>query len=75
MCAHGAAGCGQTAGCMHMFPFQEEKQAAVVGVNMSWERVSVEVRDYVRQQETHLRWAAGLFHVLLTCTFLLVFHA
>ncbi|XP_042135317.1 E3 ubiquitin-protein ligase DCST1 isoform X1 [Peromyscus maniculatus bairdii] len=54
---------------------KEEKQAAVVGVNMSWERVSVEVRDYVRQQETHLRWAAGLFHVLLTCTFLLVFHA
>ncbi|KAL1772114.1 DC-STAMP domain-containing protein 1 [Sigmodon hispidus] len=54
---------------------KEEKQAAVVGLNSSWEHVSVEVRDYVRKQEAHLQWAAGLLHVLLTCTFLLVFHA
>ncbi|XP_051055204.1 E3 ubiquitin-protein ligase DCST1, partial [Phodopus roborovskii] len=54
---------------------KEEKQSAVLGANLSWERMSVEVRDYVQQQEAHLRWAAGLLHVLLSCTFLLVFHA
>ncbi|XP_051012883.1 E3 ubiquitin-protein ligase DCST1 [Acomys russatus] len=54
---------------------KEEKQAAVLGVNTSWEHVSTEVRDYVRQQEAHLQWAVGLLHVLLSCTFLLVFHA
>lgn len=58
-----------------MFPSQEQKQSAVLGLNMNWEHVSVEVRDYVRQQEAHLQWAVGLMHVLLSCTFLLVFHA
>lgn len=57
------------------FPSQEEKQAALLGLSTPWERVSVEVRDYVRQQEAHLQWTVGLLHALLSCTFLLVFHA
>lgn len=47
----------------------------MVGSNTNWEHVSVEVRDYVRQQEAHLHWAVGLLHVLLSCTFLLVFRS
>uniref|UniRef100_A0A2I3GDV8 DC-STAMP domain containing 1 n=1 Tax=Nomascus leucogenys TaxID=61853 RepID=A0A2I3GDV8_NOMLE len=54
---------------------QEEKQAGVLGLNTSWERVSTEVRDYVHHQEARLEWALGLLHVLLSCTFLLVLHA
>lgn len=57
------------------FPSQEEKQAALLGLSTPWEHVSVEVRDYVRQQEAHLQWTVGLLHALLSCTFLLVFHA
>lgn len=57
------------------FPSQEEKQAAVLGLSTPWEHVSVEVRDYVRQQEAHLQWTVTLLHALLSCTFLLVFHA
>lgn len=69
-------GCGETvAGCLHMFPSQEQKQSAVVGLSTNWEHVSVEVQDYARQQEARLQWAVGLMHVLLSCTFLLVFHA
>lgn len=69
-------GCGETvAGCLHMFPSQEQKQSAVVGLSTNWEHVSVEVRDYAHQQEARLQWAVGLMHVLLSCTFLLVFHA
>ncbi|XP_063482723.1 E3 ubiquitin-protein ligase DCST1 isoform X3 [Symphalangus syndactylus] len=55
--------------------FKEEKQAGVLGLNTSWERVSTEVRDYVHHQEARLEWALGLLHVLLSCTFLLVLHA
>nr|XP_004026906.2 E3 ubiquitin-protein ligase DCST1 isoform X2 [Gorilla gorilla gorilla]XP_055216900.1 E3 ubiquitin-protein ligase DCST1 isoform X2 [Gorilla gorilla gorilla] len=55
--------------------FKEEKQAGVLGLNTSWERVSTEVRDYVYRQEARLEWALGLLHVLLSCTFLLVLHA
>lgn len=54
---------------------QEEKQAAFVGVNMSWRHVSSELRDYVRSQEAQLEWGLGLLHVLLSCTFLLVLRA
>ncbi|XP_032701094.1 LOW QUALITY PROTEIN: E3 ubiquitin-protein ligase DCST1 [Lontra canadensis] len=54
---------------------KEEKQAAVVGANTSWEHVSTELRDYVRQQEARLQWTLGLLHVLFSCTFLLVLHA
>ncbi|KAK7796117.1 hypothetical protein U0070_013771 [Myodes glareolus] len=54
---------------------KEEKQAALLGLSTPWEHVSVEVRDYVRQQEAHLQWTVGLLHALLSCTFLLVFHA
>ncbi|GAB1287743.1 E3 ubiquitin-protein ligase DCST1 [Apodemus speciosus] len=54
---------------------KEENQSAVVGSNTNWERVSVEVRDYVRQQEARLHWAVGLLHLLLSCTFLLVLHS
>ncbi|XP_062963034.1 E3 ubiquitin-protein ligase DCST1 [Cynocephalus volans] len=54
---------------------KEEKQAAVLGPNRSWERVSTEVRNYVQRQEARLDWALGLLHVLLSCTFLLVLHA
>ncbi|XP_052034632.1 E3 ubiquitin-protein ligase DCST1 [Apodemus sylvaticus] len=54
---------------------KEENQSSVVGSNMNWEHVSVEVRDYVRQQEARLHWAVGLLHLLLSCTFLLVFHS
>ncbi|KAH0515205.1 DC-STAMP domain-containing protein 1 [Microtus ochrogaster] len=54
---------------------KEEKQAAVLGLSTPWEHVSVEVRDYVRQQEAHLQWTVALLHALLSCTFLLVFHA
>ncbi|XP_055478409.1 E3 ubiquitin-protein ligase DCST1 [Psammomys obesus] len=54
---------------------KEEKQAAVLGLNTSWEHMSMEVRDYVQEQEARLQWAAGLLHVLLSCTFLLLFHA
>lgn len=69
-------GCGETvAGCLHLFPSQEQQQSSVVGLNTSWERVSLEMRDYIRQQEAHLHWAVGLLHVLLSCTFLLVFHS
>ncbi|XP_011783651.1 PREDICTED: DC-STAMP domain-containing protein 1 isoform X2 [Colobus angolensis palliatus] len=54
--------------------FKEQKQAGVLGLNASWERVSTEVRDYVHRQEARLEWALGLLHVLLSCTFLLVLH-
>lgn len=54
---------------------QEEKQAGLLGLNTSWEHLSTEVRDYVRQQEAKLEWALGLLHLLLSCTFLLVLHA
>nr|KAF6413082.1 DC-STAMP domain containing 1 [Molossus molossus] len=54
---------------------QEEKQAGLLGLNTSWEHMSTEVQDYVRQQEAKLEWALGLLHVLLSCTFLLVLHA
>lgn len=54
---------------------QEEKRAAVVGANTSWEHVSTELRGYVHQQEARLQWALGLLHVLFSCTFLLVLHA
>uniref|UniRef100_A0A8C9IK48 DC-STAMP domain containing 1 n=1 Tax=Piliocolobus tephrosceles TaxID=591936 RepID=A0A8C9IK48_9PRIM len=54
--------------------FKEQKQAGVLGLNTSWERVSTEVRDYVHRQEARLEWALGLLHVLLSCTFLLVLH-
>ncbi|XP_025219290.1 E3 ubiquitin-protein ligase DCST1 isoform X2 [Theropithecus gelada] len=54
--------------------FKEEKQAGVLGLNASWERVSTEVRDYVHHQEARLEWALGLLHVLLSCTFLLVLY-
>ncbi|MEJ1277742.1 DC-STAMP domain containing 1 [Cricetulus griseus] len=54
---------------------KEERQSAVLGADISWEHISVEVRDFVQQQEAHLQWAAGLLHVLLSCTFLLVFQA
>lgn len=54
---------------------QEEKQAAVLGLNKSWEHVSTELRDYVRHQEARLEWALGLLHVLFSCTFLLVLRA
>ncbi|KAF6292726.1 DC-STAMP domain containing 1 [Rhinolophus ferrumequinum] len=54
---------------------KEEKQAALVGVNMSWGHVSSELRDYVRSQEAQLEWVLGLLHVLLSCTFLLVLRA
>lgn len=60
---------------VHPFPSQEEKQAAVLGLSTPWEHVSVEVRDYVRQQEAHLQWTVALLQALLSCTFLLVFHA
>lgn len=69
-------GCGKAAaGCVHTFPSQEEKQAAVLGLNTSWEHMSMVVRDYVQQQEARLQWTVGLLHVLLSCTFLLLFHA
>ncbi|XP_022346910.1 DC-STAMP domain-containing protein 1 [Enhydra lutris kenyoni] len=54
---------------------KEEKQAAVVGANTSWEHVSTELRDYVRRQEAQLQWTLGLLHALFSCTFLLVLHA
>ncbi|XP_008852773.1 E3 ubiquitin-protein ligase DCST1 isoform X1 [Nannospalax galili] len=54
---------------------KEEKQAAVLGLNTSWEHVSTEVRDYVQRQEAQLQWALQLLHVLLSCTFLLVVHS
>uniref|UniRef100_A0A7N5P3D9 E3 ubiquitin-protein ligase DCST1-like n=1 Tax=Ailuropoda melanoleuca TaxID=9646 RepID=A0A7N5P3D9_AILME len=54
---------------------KEEKQAAVLGLNKSWEHVSTELRDYVRHQEARLEWALGLLHVLFSCTFLLVLRA
>ncbi|XP_036129328.1 E3 ubiquitin-protein ligase DCST1 [Molossus molossus] len=54
---------------------KEEKQAGLLGLNTSWEHMSTEVQDYVRQQEAKLEWALGLLHVLLSCTFLLVLHA
>ncbi|EDL15204.1 E3 ubiquitin-protein ligase DCST1 [Mus musculus] len=55
---------------------KEEKQSSMVGLNTTnWEHMGTEVRDYVRQQETYLQWAMGLLHVLLSCTFLLVFHS
>ncbi|XP_044122405.1 E3 ubiquitin-protein ligase DCST1 [Neovison vison] len=54
---------------------KEEKRAAVVGANTSWEHVSTELRGYVHQQEARLQWALGLLHVLFSCTFLLVLHA
>lgn len=70
-------GCSESiASCLHMFPFQEEKQSSMLGLNTTnWEHIGVEVRDYVRQQETYLQWAMGLLHLLLSCTFLLVFHS
>ncbi|CAK6439469.1 unnamed protein product [Pipistrellus nathusii] len=55
--------------------FKEEKQAGLLGLNASWERVSTEVRDYVRRREAQLEWALGLLHVLLSCTFLIVLHS
>ncbi|XP_034356646.1 E3 ubiquitin-protein ligase DCST1 [Arvicanthis niloticus] len=54
---------------------KEQNQSAVVGLDTSWEHVSIEVRGYVQQQEARLHWAVGLLHVLLSCTFLLVFHS
>ncbi|XP_032175199.1 E3 ubiquitin-protein ligase DCST1 isoform X2 [Mustela erminea] len=54
---------------------KEEKRAAVVGADTSWEHVSTELRGYVRQQEARLQWALGLLHVLFSCTFLLALHA
>lgn len=70
-------GCGESiAGCLHMFPSQEKNQSSMLGLDSTnFEHMSVEVRDYVRQQETYLHWALGLLHVLLSCTFLLVFHS
>ncbi|XP_007108956.1 LOW QUALITY PROTEIN: E3 ubiquitin-protein ligase DCST1 [Physeter macrocephalus] len=54
---------------------KEEKRAGVLGLNVSWEHVSTEVRDYVRRQEAQLEWVLGLLHALFSCTFLLVLHA
>ncbi|XP_028609165.1 E3 ubiquitin-protein ligase DCST1 [Grammomys surdaster] len=54
---------------------KEQNQSAVVGLNTSWEHVSIELRDYIHQQEARLHWAVGLLHVLLSCTFLVVFHS
>nr|XP_040143587.1 E3 ubiquitin-protein ligase DCST1 isoform X3 [Ictidomys tridecemlineatus] len=54
---------------------KEERQAAVLGVNLSWQHVSTEVRDYVQRQEARLEWALGLLHVLMSCAFLLVLHS
>ncbi|CAK7310852.1 E3 ubiquitin-protein ligase DCST1 [Vulpes lagopus] len=54
---------------------KEEKQAWMLGLNTSWEHVSAELQDYVLQQEAQLEWTLGLLRVLLSCTFLLVFHA
>lgn len=69
-------GYGETvADCVHLLPSQEQNQSAVVGLDTSWEHVSIEVRGYVQQQEARLHWAVGLLHVLLSCTFLLVFHS
>ncbi|XP_069861021.1 E3 ubiquitin-protein ligase DCST1-like isoform X4 [Dipodomys merriami] len=53
---------------------KEEKQTGLVGLNISWEHVSTEVRDYVERQEAHLEWALALIQVLLSCTFLIVLH-
>lgn len=59
-----------------MVPSQEQNQSAVVGLNTTnWEHMSIELREYVHQQEARLHWAVGLLHVLLSCTFLLVFHS
>ncbi|KAM9243423.1 E3 ubiquitin-protein ligase DCST1 [Dugong dugon] len=54
---------------------KEEKQAAVLGLNQSWEHMGTEVRNYVHSQEARLEWTLGLLQVLLSCTFLLVLHA
>ncbi|XP_047401459.1 E3 ubiquitin-protein ligase DCST1 [Sciurus carolinensis] len=54
---------------------KEEKQAGVLGVNVSWQHVSTEVRDYVQRQEARLEWALGLLHVLMSCAFLLVLYS
>ncbi|KAM9686583.1 E3 ubiquitin-protein ligase DCST1 isoform 2-T2 [Trichechus inunguis] len=54
---------------------KEEKQAAVLGLNQSWEHMGTEVRNYVQSQEARLEWTLGLLQVLLSCTFLLVLHA
>ncbi|XP_053462849.1 E3 ubiquitin-protein ligase DCST1 [Nycticebus coucang] len=54
---------------------KEEKQAAMLGLNTSWEAVSTEVREYVQRQEARLEQALELLHALLSCTFLLVLHA
>lgn len=56
-------------------PTQEEKQSGLLGLNMSWQHVSTEVRDYVERQEAQLEWALSLLHTLLSCAFLLVLHA
>ncbi|XP_027776828.2 E3 ubiquitin-protein ligase DCST1 isoform X2 [Marmota flaviventris] len=54
---------------------KEERQAAVLGVNLSWQHVSTEVREFVQRQEARLEWALGLLHVLMSCAFLLVLHS
>ncbi|XP_040855302.1 E3 ubiquitin-protein ligase DCST1 [Ochotona curzoniae] len=54
---------------------KEEKQSGLLGLNMSWQHVSTEVRDYVERQEAQLEWALSLLHTLLSCAFLLVLHA
>ncbi|XP_058165765.1 E3 ubiquitin-protein ligase DCST1 [Dasypus novemcinctus] len=51
---------------------KEEKQPGLLGLNVSWEHVSTEVRDYVIRQEAQLEWGMGLLQTLLSCTFLLV---
>uniref|UniRef100_A0A8C5P3I8 DC-STAMP domain containing 1 n=1 Tax=Jaculus jaculus TaxID=51337 RepID=A0A8C5P3I8_JACJA len=51
---------------------KEEKQAAVLGGNASWEHVSTEIRDYVQQQEARMEWGLELLRALLSCSFLLV---
>ncbi|KAM4861775.1 E3 ubiquitin-protein ligase DCST1 [Thomomys bottae] len=53
---------------------KEEKQSALVGSNTSWEHVSTEVHDYVERQEARLEWTLALLHVLLPCSFLILFH-
>lgn len=68
----GVAGLQEAA--LHVSP-QEERQAAVLGVNLSWQHVSTEVREFVQRQEARLEWALGLLHVLMSCAFLLVLHS
>ncbi|XP_039107408.1 E3 ubiquitin-protein ligase DCST1 isoform X2 [Hyaena hyaena] len=54
---------------------REEKQAAVLGVNTSRERVSTALREHVRRQEAQLLRGLRLLRLLFSCTFLLVLRA